>query len=309
MSGRYAFSLPEPRRRDGWFRLGSIDVTTTALLVLCGVASMVVYALDPAFIFKGAFSSELVRSGELWRLVTWPLVTMPTIWEAIGLVIFWWLGHIIEEEIGRKPYTWMLLAMTVIPAALVSLIGVENAQTAYRWSAYSAGLNLLSLALLVIFGLDQPNAKFFFGIPAWAIAGVIVGVNALSMIGARAWAQLLLSFLVILVGLFGARQRGMLDALDFIPRFSRLSGPRPSPYGEVGSARPKQKRKRSRGKPSRASGADVVAGPWQPSGGPTPLEQAELDVLLDRISESGIDSLTPHEKARLQELSRKMRDS
>ena len=57
-------------------------------------------------------------------------------------------------------------------------------------------------------------------------------------------------------------------------------------------------------------GNTVVSGPWNvPQGGPTPLEQAELDVLLDRISAGGIDSLTPHEKERLNALSKRMRDS
>ena len=52
MPGRYQFSLPERRQRDGWFRIGTLDVTTTALLVLLGVASMFAYAI----------SKELVRS-------------------------------------------------------------------------------------------------------------------------------------------------------------------------------------------------------------------------------------------------------
>ena len=57
-----------------------------------------------------------------------------------------------------------------------------------------------------------------------------------------------------------------------------------SPYGVPGSARPKAKRfGKGRGaKPKGGgSGNQVVAGPWggPPTGGPTPLEQAELDVL------------------------------
>lgn len=52
----------------------------------------------------------------------------------------------------------------------------------------------------------------------------------------------------------------------------------------------------------------MVAGPWggEPTG-PSPLEQAELDVLLDKIGEGGLDSLNKMERKRLDELSRKMR--
>jgi hypothetical protein len=58
----------------------------------------------------------------------------------------------------------------------------------------------------------------------------------------------------------------------------------------------------------------VTQGPWSsPSGstpaGPSRLEQAELDVLLDKIGQSGIDSLSKEERRRLDELSRRMRDT
>jgi hypothetical protein len=313
MSGRYAFSMPEPRQRDGWFKLGSIDMTTTSIVVALGLASMVLYAIDPTTAYYGAFISPLVRQGELWRLFTWPLVNPPDIWVLIGLVFFWWVGHQVEDQIGRKPYTWLLGAMTVIPAVLVSLLNITNELTDTRWAAYSASVSLLSLGLLCVFALDRPNAPFFFNIPAWVIAAAFVAIQALQLIGARAWAQLLLGGLVIVVACFGAAQRGMLGEFEWIPKIAAL-GPGPqSPYGEVGSARPKAKRfgKGRRGKGKGAStGNTVVAGPWNaPSGGPTPLEQAELDVLLDRISADGIDSLTKHEKDRLNALSKRMRES
>lgn len=320
MSGRYAFSLPEPRERDGWFKLGSIDMTTTNIVVALGLASMLLYAIDPATVFYGAYVSSLVRAGEVWRVATWPLVNPPDIWVLIGLAFFWWIGNQVEDQTGRKPHAWLLLAMTVIPAAVVTLLNVANESSGPigngNWEAYSYGVSLLSVALLCVFALDHPNARFFFGIPAWAIAAAFVAMQALQLIGARAWAQLTLGALVIVVGCFGAAQRGLLAEFEWIPRIKALSGGPVSPYGEVGSARPKTKRfgkGRSRGKPAAKgpSGSSVVSGPWgaAPTGGPTPLEQAELDVLLDRISAGGIDSLTPHEKERLNALSKRMRES
>ena len=72
MPGRYEFSLPEAPIRDGWFRLGTLDVTTTAIYTGLAMISMLLYAISPEFVFKGAFVSDLVRSGEVWRLVTYP---------------------------------------------------------------------------------------------------------------------------------------------------------------------------------------------------------------------------------------------
>ncbi|QXC62572.1 rhomboid family intramembrane serine protease [Aquihabitans sp. G128] len=313
MSGRYAFSLPDPRQRDGWFRVRSIDVTTTALIVGLGLISMLVYAADPATLFKGAFQTDLVRDGELWRLATWPLANPPlSIWVLVGLAVFWFLGHVVEDQVGRKPFTALIAAMAVIPAVLVTLLGVvnENSASVGKWSAFSYGTSLLTLGLITIFGIDNPNAKFFFGIPAWVIAAAYVAIEVLGLLGNRAYAQIVLLLLVIAVGVIGARQRGLCEVASFIPRVRALGGPPPSPYGQVGSSRPKRPKARRPGRGRSRSEGAVVAGPWNaPTGGPTPLEQAELDVLLDRISAGGIDSLTKAEKARLNDLSKRMRGS
>ncbi len=309
MSGRYAFSLPEPRQRDGWFRIGSIDITTTALIVGLGVLSMLLYAIDPTTAFRGAFISELVRQGQVWRTVTWPLINPPvSVWALVSLAVFWFLGHLVEDEIGRKPMAVLIAAMTVVPTVVVTLLNVANEAGTGGWSAYSYSVSFLSLGMITIFGIERPNLKFFFGIPAWVIAAAYVFIEILSNVADRAWAQLILVLLVIAVGCIGARQRGMLDLLTFIPRFKALAGPTRSPYGEVRSQQAPRSKRFGKGRKKGPSGpGTVVAGPWGEPTGPTLLEQAELDVLLDKISESGIDSLTKQEKDRLNHLSKRMR--
>ena len=306
MPGRYEFSLPNRPTRDGWFRLGTVDVTTTALLVGLGVLSMFLYAIDPAMAFKGAFASPLVKDGEIWRLATWPLVNPPTeIWVVLTLAFFWFVGHQIEDRVGRTPYALLIAAMTVVPAVLVTAIGTRNdALATGRWSAFAFGLGLLAIGLLVVFALDNPGAQFFFGIPAWAIAAVYVAIDVLRLTGSRLWAQLVLECLVIVVACVGARQLGMVETLTFIPRVaSAAKQPRSArPGRRSGGKGPKVARSR------RSQSPTVVTGPWG-SSGHTPLEQAELDVLLDKISEGGIDSLNSAERQRLQILSKRLRGS
>ena len=306
MPGRYEFSLPERPMRDGWFRIGTLDVTTTALLVGLGVLSMFLYAVSPTFVSNFFFQTEMVRDGELWRLVTWPLLNPPTsIWVVLTLAFFWFVGHQVEDRVGRVPFTVLIAAMTLIPGALVTILGID------RFGAAAFGLGLLGIGLLVVFALDNPGAMFMFGIPAWVLAAVYVAIDVLSLTGARRWSQLVMELLVIVVALFGCRQLGLLDNLEFIPRIPAVA-PRASrsPYGEVGCGR-SGGTKRGRGKGRKAKGkrsGTVVAGPWggEPTG-PSPLEQAELDVLLDKIGEGGLDSLNKMERKRLDELSRKMR--
>src|SRR4051812_6613586 len=178
MSGRYAFSLPEPRQRDGWFRIGPVDMTTTAIIVALSVGSMVAYALSPDFVFKGAFVTELIRHGEVWRMVTWPIVNPPVdVWALVGVAIYWFLGHMVEDEIGKRPMAWLCLAMAVIPTAIVTLLNVANDAGNGRWSAYSYTVFAFSLVMITIFGLEHPNARFFFGIPAWVISAAFVFIE------------------------------------------------------------------------------------------------------------------------------------
>jgi membrane associated rhomboid family serine protease len=287
--GRYQFSLPERPQRDGWFRIGSLDVTTTALLVILNVASMFWYAIDKASQFNLVFFGILVREGDVWRIVTWPLYAEPTIWTAITLVFFWFVGHQIEDRVGRKRYAILISAMVVIPAILVTLLQLEPDKGV-------DGLNLLALALLVVYALDNPSATAWFGVPIWVFAAVYVGLMILQYIGNGMYEALVMGIAVILMALGGARQFGMLDDLGFIPRVGA---------GTSGGSAPK------RSKPSRGSkqkGGDVVAGPWAP---PAPthsaVEELELNQLLDKISAGGIDSLSRTENARLNELSKKLR--
>lgn len=292
MPGRYQFSLPERRSRDGWFRIGSLDVTTTAFMVLAGVVSMFWYAVDVDSLAQLVFSGDFVRQGDLWRLVTWPVVNPPdNIWVVLTFAFFWFVGHAVEDRIGRQRFTVMIFATTVIPAALVTIISFDGGGGAF-------GLGVLGIGLLVVYALDNPGAMFFFGIPAWVIAAVYVGIDVLRLVGNRQWEQLVLELAVVAVALFSARQYGMVESLSFVPRVGGGSGSRRSSRGT-------SSKQRSRGK---QRGEAVVQGPWAaPAPSHSPADEAELNDLLDKISAHGIDALSRTEKARLNELSKKLR--
>ncbi|MGB8859813.1 MAG: rhomboid family intramembrane serine protease [Ilumatobacteraceae bacterium] len=287
MPGRYQFSMPERPTRDGWFRVGTVDVTTTALLVALGVVSMFVYAIGGAAgpIFDMYFIAPFVRDGEIWRLVTWPIANPPTrIWVVLTLAFFWFVGHRIEDTVGRVRFTIMLGLMTVLPATAVSLFDF----TAATGQAY--GLSILAIALLVVYAFDSPHAVWFFNIPLWVLASVFVLLDVLQYLGNRFFGALLVELGAILVGAVTARQYGMLEDLQFIPRFAGKGRKAPRASRRVGS------------------GAKVVAGPWTGSDSAHSMaDQLELDGLLDKISAQGMDSLSRGEKARLNELSKKLR--
>jgi membrane associated rhomboid family serine protease len=291
VTGRFQLSFPEPRQRDGWFRVGNVDVTTTALLVGLSVFSMFIYAASTTWFNKLLFHPALVRHGDLWRLVTWPIANPPTsIFIILTLVFFWFFGHRIEEMVGKTRFVWLVLLCTVVPAIIVSLIGSFQTSTSPE-----VGLGLLGTAMLVIFAADHPNAPFFFNIPAWVIATVFVAIDLLRYLGDRLWGTLVLELLVLATAVVIVRQYGFLDQLTFIPRLMGSKAPTSVGRGRGGGGRPKPRRKQNR------DFDRVVAGPWI---GPSPGDQNEMDHLLDKMNSVG---LSDAERKRLTELGKRLR--
>lgn len=301
MASRFQFALPDPRPRDGWFRVGNIDVTTTALLVAAGVASMFVYAINSAWLGKLDFVSVLVRNGEFWRLVTWPIPNPPTrILVVLTLVFFWLVGHMIEELVGRVRYTALVAAVTILPAAIVTALPAATFLTG------AFGLSLLLTTMFAVFAAENPHAPSFFGIPVWVLAAVFIGIDVLRIIGDRLWGSLVMLTASILLAFVAMRQWGFLERISFIPN---LGQGRPHPPRR-GPAPPRQTSRRA--STERRKSGQVVEGPWSAPAPPrssaeVAAAQAELDLLLDKISATGLDSLSSDEKRRLNDLSKRLR--
>ena len=144
---------------------------------------------------------------------------------------------------------------------------------------------------------------FFFGVPAWIIAAVFVGIDVLFYVGDRLWGTLVMMLSAIAIGVVMVRQWGFAGRLTFIPRIGSGSShpPRRGPAPKRAQARRTSDRRGS-----------VVEGPWSAPVPPPPTAdaasaQVELDELLDKISAGGLDSLSADEKRRLNELSKRLR--
>jgi hypothetical protein len=128
------------------------------------------------------------------------------------------------------------------------------------------------------------------------VLGVVyVAADILQLTGDRNGKQLFFYLISLVIGALAARSVGLLGAYRFLPRI-RMPHKQSKP----------QRASRTRGRGRRPA---VVSGPWTGSSGPTAADHAELDALLDKISATGMDSLTRAEKARLNELSKRLRGS
>ena len=290
MPGRYRFSMPSSRdHSDPWFRIGAVDVTTTVLVAALSVISFFVYAADKTVLAHLYLEPYFVKRGEVWRLLTWPITNQPSIFVALSIAIFWYLGSRIESQLGRVKYLWLIVLVTLLPALAATALDVPI-----------FGIRSLEIAIFVVFVCENPRMPFFFGIPAWILALVIVGIDILQLIGDRQSEQLVVYLLSIAVAVWTARSMGMLTDFQWLPQI-HIPG--------VGrrNGRGSKRRKVSRSSAG-SSGPVVVDGPWPTTPVYRPMQdQAEVDTILDKIALGGMDGLTSDEKKRLNEASTRLR--
>jgi hypothetical protein len=286
---RWGIGRPGRGSEDGWFHLGSIEVTTTVLVVVLAIASVIEWAFEGNL---GPVQSHLyldpdsVVSGQLWRVLTWPIAYPGGIGllDVFAIFIFWYFGTEIESLLGKKKMAWFLGLITVG----LGLLWVAVVELSTLYGTLSS-LNQLELMVLLVFIAEYPHRRFFFNIPGWVIGAIIVGISVLSYVGNRQWLLLMNFALGLLLTAIVARSLGLMSDWRGVPSLRIRRSPRP---------------KRQR----RASGPTVVQGPWHASG-PPPVsrDQAALDALLDKISASGMDSLTDQEREQLMILRDRLR--
>jgi hypothetical protein len=281
---------------DGWFRLWTIEITTTVLVLVLAIASVIEWAFEGS---GGPLQTHIlldpdsVVSGQVWRVVTWPIAYPGGIGllDVFTLFIFWYFGTEIESLLGKKKMAWFLGLITV-GLGLLWVAVVEL--SALYGQLYS--VNQIELMVLLVFIAEYPHRRFFFNIPGWVIGAIIIGISVLSYVGGRDWLLLLNFGLGLALTALVARSMGLMSEWEHVPRisFRRSHGP---------------KRPKSPKRPKRSSGGPtVVQGPWQPT--PTPpvsRDQAARDALLDKISASGMDSLTDGEREQLMILRDRLR--
>jgi membrane associated rhomboid family serine protease len=257
-----------------------LEIGSAALLALMCVVSVLIYALEPIdkpILTRLALIPTEVTSGQVWRIVSWPLANgldQQLLWVIISIAVLWYFGSRLEEQVGRTRFAWFLTMIIVIPGLVGTALDLPQ-----------AGVHTLQLVVLLTFIAEYPNVRFFFGIPAWVLGAVYVAAEVLQLAGDRNGRHLVFFVVSLIVGALAARAVGMLEGFPWIPKISM-----PHRHPE----------------PKRSRRPAVVAGPWA---GTTTIsaDQSELDDLLDKISATGMNSLSKAEKERLNELSKRLR--
>ena len=278
MSGLFASrgSAGEP-----WFRVGRLEVGTVMVVVLGVVASWLAWVVAPGLPQALAYAPELLASGQVWRLVTWPLANDLSFWSIISLFFFWYFGTDLERAIGRTSMAWLLVGIWGSLTAAATAVGLLLAG---GWGL--AGISIVQFAVLLVWIAEYPDRRFLFNIPAWVFGLVLVALQVLQAVAARDLGGLLSLLLGLALIAIAARRVGLLSHFSWIP-------------GAAGTRRPRQRARREP-KVTRSRARQDAR---------SMTDRERLDALLDQINERGLNSLTDAERKELLRLRDRLRRS
>src|SRR5947207_13459283 len=264
----FGVTTSDDYRPVAWMGRYPVDVTTmlvglhvaaailTAILVAIGGGSILAYL---------QFDSAAVWSGQVWRLFTYAFVHAPSglLWFAVEMYMLFVFGREVERFIGRRAYIVLYLILLIAPAAVLTVWGL------WQRSAL-AGSPALHFGIFVAFATIYPRVELFLRIMAKWIALILAGVYTFQLHAYHAWTALAVVWTSIGADFLFIEIRGAGPELAWWNNMKERIGPKPQLHVVQKSV--------SR----RAVEPDDL--------------YASIDPILDKISKSGIGSLTANER-------------
>ena len=246
--------------------VGSFPVYASTVLAALHAATMVLTAIAmavgaEALIQSLQFSSRAVLENlAAWQVVTYAFVHIPNPWFLLEIYLLVVFGREIEGFLGRNAFLKLYATLLLLPPLALLMVGLAG------FPATFMGSSALHFGVFIAFATLYPTAQIFFSIQARWIALALFAISALQYLAF----SMRTSLLVLL-----------LDSVAAVVTIQMLRGnwsfelrvPRKHPHLRVVE----------REKP-------VERGCSLPS----------IDSILEKISKSGMGSLTSKERAQLE---------
>jgi len=246
--------------------VGSFPVYASTVLAAVHAATMVLTALAmaagaEALIQSLQFSSRTVLENFAgWQVVTYAFVHPPQILFLLEIYLLVVFGREIEGFLGRNAFLKLYAALLLLPPLMLLLAGLAGFPSIYM------GSSALHFGVFIAFATLYPTAQIFFSIQAKWIALALFAISALQYLAY----SMHTSLLVLLLD--SATAFAMIQILRGSWSFE-LKLPRKRPHLRV----VKQEKSLERG-----------------------VSLTSIDSILEKISKSGMGSLTPKERAQLE---------
>jgi membrane associated rhomboid family serine protease len=252
-----------------WMGRYPVDVTT--MLVCTHVSLAILTCL--LFAFGGAYvldylhfdSAKVLYDGQVWRIATYAFVHAPRglLWFAIEMYMLFVFGREVERFIGQRAYIALYGILLLAPTLVLTTWGI--------WQRSGlAGSPALHFGIFVAFAAIYPRVELFLRIMAKWVALILAGIYSFQLLAYHAWTDLAVVWTSIGAAFLFIELRGAGPELVWWNAVKARLRPKPRLHiVQKASTR-------------RVVEPDDVI--------------ASVDPILDKISKSGMGSLTETEK-------------
>ena len=226
------------------------------------LTALAMFAGAEALLQSLIFSSTGFLHGlALWQPVTYAFVHPPPYWMfLVELYMLISFGTEIERYLGRKVFIMLYLVLLLLPPVLLSTVGLLGFPSVY------SGSSALHFGIFIAFAVLYPSAEIFFSLQARWVAIVLVAVSALQCLAYSDFVSLNVLLIDCAAACVSVRQIRQGDLW---------------PIGAIAAWLGSFRKPRFR----------VV---------PKDDDSCSIDPILEKISRSGLSSLTARERAQLQ---------
>lgn len=256
-----------------WVGRYPVDVTTllvAAHVVLMIVTCLLFAATSPAILNLFVFDSAQVLSlGRVWQLATYAFVHSPSglLWFAVEMYMLFAFGREVERFIGRRSFITLYLLLLIVPTIFLTLAGLGM-------RLGTAGSADLHFGIFLAFATIYPAIEMFMlRIQVKWIALVLIAIGTLAALANHDWASMIMLWTTVPTAFFFIRSRGLGSEPEWWSNLKARLQPKPK-FQVVPRSAPRR----------------TVE--------PEDIHQS-IDPLLEKISKSGINSLTASERRAL----------
>jgi len=266
----FGVTTSDDYRPVAWIGGYPVDVTTmlVGLHVAAAILTAILVAIGAGSMAYLQFDSAAVWSGQVWRLFTYAFAHAQSglLWFAIEMYMLFVFGREVERFMGRRAYIALYLILLVTPAALLTIWGL------WQPSAL-AGSPALHFGIFVAFATIYPRAELFLRIMTKWIVLILAAVYTFQLLAYHLWSELMVVWASIGAAFLFIEMHGAGPELPWWDALKTRFAPKPK-FHVV----PKMHSTRS----------------------PDPDDvYTSIDPILDKISKSGIGSLTASERRQL----------
>ncbi len=254
--------------------VGPYPIHVSTLLVIVHVACMIVACFllalgGGAVLGLLAFdSAQVLHAGRFWQIATYAFVHPPSglLWFAIEMYMLFIFGREVERFMGRRAFVALYALLLFVPPVLLTLWGL--------WQRTGlAGSATIHFAIFIAFAAIYPNVELFLRIMAKWVALIFVGAYSLQLLAYHGWSELAVLWVSAGLACGFVQMRGAGPELGWLTEWTSH-----------------WRSKRSLRVVPPASARRVVE--------PEDIYDS-IDPVLDKISKSGIGSLTASERRAL----------